>query len=93
MKRYNERPREELYDLRADPYELRNLAADPQHAARLAEMRGQLEAWMKAQGDQRTVFQEPRLLSDPASYAPVTNPPAATNASETKAPREAKNAK
>ena len=70
VKRYNERPREELYDLRADPHELRNLAADPQQAARLAEMRAQLEAWMKDQGDKLTVFNPPRLLSDPSSYAP-----------------------
>ena len=78
VKRYNERPREELYDLRADPNELRNLAADPQQASRLAEMRAQLEAWMKEQGDKRTVFNPPRLLSDPASYAPVvTEPPIA----------------
>ena len=79
--RYNQRPREELYDLAADPHEQHNLAADPHHAVRLAQMRAQLEAWMQAQGDQRTVFQEPRLLSEPASYAPVTNqPPAATPA-------------
>ncbi len=78
VKRYNERPREELYDLRADPHEQRNLAADPQHAARLAKMRAQLEAWMRDQGDQQTVFNQPRPLSDPSSYAPVlTEPPAA----------------
>ena len=76
VKRYNERPREELYDLRADPHEQHNLAADPQQAARLAEMRAQLEAWMKDQGDTLTVFNPPRLLSDPSSYAPVvTEPP------------------
>jgi arylsulfatase A-like enzyme len=75
VRRYHERPREELYDLRNDPHEQRNFATDPQHAARLAEMRTQLADWRKSQGDQRTVFNKPRPLSDPASYAPVTNPP------------------
>jgi N-sulfoglucosamine sulfohydrolase len=76
VRRYHERPREELYDLRADPYEQRNLAAEPQHAPRLAEMRARLEAWLKSEGDQPTLLNEPRLLSNPSSYAPVTNAPA-----------------
>ena len=33
------RPEEELYDLRADPYELSNLAEDAEYAAQLAQMR------------------------------------------------------
>ena len=75
VKRYHARPREELYDLRADPAEQRNLASAPAQAARLGELRSQLVAWMKAQGDAQTVFNPPRLLSEPASYAPVTNAP------------------
>ncbi len=40
------RPREAeaLYDLRTDPHETMNLAARPEHAATLAEMRGRLNA-------------------------------------------------
>jgi arylsulfatase A-like enzyme len=45
------RPREELYDLQADPHELRNLAADPAHAAPLAEHRAALEDWITRTGD------------------------------------------
>lgn len=45
------RPREELYDLLADPRELRNLAADPAHAAALAEHRAALDDWIKRTGD------------------------------------------
>jgi len=36
---------DELYDLAADPWELRNVAADPTHTATLAEMRLLLADW------------------------------------------------
>jgi arylsulfatase A-like enzyme len=52
VERYHHRPAEELYDLRADPHEQRNLAADPAHAAALAGLRADLDAWMKSQGDE-----------------------------------------
>ena len=35
----------ELYDLKSDPEELNNLAADPQHAAIANELRAQLLDW------------------------------------------------
>jgi len=83
VKRYHERPREELYDLRTDPHEQRNLAAIRNTLRASPKCARKLDTWMKAQGDQRTVFQEPRLLSEPASYAPVTNPrPPPTRAGE-----------
>ena len=70
LKRYHARPAEELYDLATDPAEQRNLAADLQHAARLAALRTDLDAWMKSQGDTQKVFAEPRLLSDPSGFGP-----------------------
>jgi N-sulfoglucosamine sulfohydrolase len=45
------RPKEELYDLKADPNELKNLAADPAHAKTLDELRGRLAAWRKQTAD------------------------------------------
>ncbi len=39
------RPAEELYDLKADPLELVNLATDPTHAATLIAMRKKLKTW------------------------------------------------
>jgi len=72
VKRYHERPAVELYDLRADPAELCNLAADPAQSARVKEIRARLEAWMREQGDKETVFSTPRLLTDPASIVPAT---------------------
>ncbi len=52
VERYRRRPAEELYDLRADPLEVRNLASDPAHADVLAGLRKDLDAWMKSQGDE-----------------------------------------
>jgi uncharacterized sulfatase len=46
-----EKPAEELYDLDADPYEVRNLAASPAQQAVLARMRRALEAWQRDTGD------------------------------------------
>lgn len=52
VRRYHTRPAEELYDLTADPWELKNLAADPAHAATLKSLSTALDAWMKDQGDE-----------------------------------------
>ena len=64
VRRYRERPAEELYDLENDPWEMNNLAAEPAHAAQLAEMRGGLDEWMKATGDKQIVAGKPLLLTD-----------------------------
>ncbi|MBS1675060.1 MAG: sulfatase [Actinobacteria bacterium] len=45
------RPVEELYDLRADPHELVNLASDAAHAAETARLSTALDTWMTACGD------------------------------------------
>ncbi len=45
------KPVEELYDTENDPDEIHDLAADPQHAAKLAEMRGALSSWQNEVGD------------------------------------------
>jgi len=50
---------EELYDVEADPHELRNLAGDPAHAAILREMRRALEAWQRDTGDRDTLGAQP----------------------------------
>jgi N-sulfoglucosamine sulfohydrolase len=84
LKRYHARPVEELYDLAADPYEQRNLAADPLHTKQLAVLRAELDAWMKSQGDQQKVFGEPRLLSNPASHGPLAEETGNTKAAPKK---------
>lgn len=45
------KPNEELYDIQSDPYEIRNLAASPEHRATLKRMRVLLEKWIEETGD------------------------------------------
>ena len=46
------RPPEELYDVRADHWEVENLAESPGHRAVLERMRGELDAWILSTDDQ-----------------------------------------
>ncbi|HEX6987675.1 MAG TPA: hypothetical protein VF170_20010, partial [Planctomycetaceae bacterium] len=77
--RYHRRPAEELFDLRSDPHELENLAADPDHAETLARLRSELDAWMAGQGDEglRTEKEVAERFLRPAARsggaAPKTN--------------------
>jgi arylsulfatase A-like enzyme len=49
--RFYHLPAEELYDVESDPYELKNLAGDPAHAATVKELRGKVDAWRVQQGE------------------------------------------
>jgi uncharacterized sulfatase len=51
VKRYRNRPAEELYDLIKDRWEMNNLAEDPKYAKIKATLKNKLQAWMKQQGD------------------------------------------
>ena len=51
MKAYLYRPKDELYDLESDPEQLVNLAEEPAHAQRTADMRAQLRRWMEENAD------------------------------------------
>ncbi len=63
--RYRTRPAEELYDVANDPWELRNLAEDPQCAEQLNILRTALDEWMKKCGDRG--LETERALPDPAA--------------------------
>ena len=71
------KPDEELFDTWNDPHELDNLAADPAHAARLAEFGSALEGWMDAVGDMGFI-DENDLIDQfwPGRRQPVTAAPA-----------------
>ena len=62
VKRYHERPAEELYDLLSDPAEKQNLADNSEHAEMLKALREKLDVWMKEQGDDGRLFNEPYPL-------------------------------
>ena len=70
------RPHEELYDLRADPYEIQNLADDPRYAADLERLRHALMQWQQTYGD-LGMIPEMELIERwrPRGVWPLTEPP------------------
>jgi arylsulfatase A-like enzyme len=63
------RPKEELYDLAADPHEINDLAANPDYAEPLAALRGRLDRWMEETDDHgRTPESDAMYDSDMAVY-------------------------
>ena len=61
---FGPRPAEELYDLRSDPDQIRNVAADPAHAEARRTLAARLDAVLREAGD-------PRLAAD----VPFERPP------------------
>ena len=53
------RPEEELYDVERDPYELTNLAEDPEYSDVLSLMRQRMEGFRTASGDRDPEFYTP----------------------------------
>jgi len=49
--RFIKRPEWELYDLKTDPWEMTNVADQPENAAIKAKLKNALEQWMQQQGD------------------------------------------
>lgn len=58
------RPAEEFYDSQADPWEIKNLIAAPEHKERIAKMRKHLDAWIKDTGDLGFVLPESKLVKE-----------------------------
>ena len=79
-----ERPEEELYAWPEDRHQVRNLAADPAHAADLAGLRRRLEGWMAACDDSGP---EPEAMvdSDMAVYLAPGRPEVERNIATMKA--------
>ncbi|MCM2373560.1 sulfatase family protein [Aporhodopirellula aestuarii] len=49
------RPEEELYDLQDDPFEMHNLATDPEYASQLGELRASVDRWIEETGDKGAI--------------------------------------
>lgn len=63
--KYQHRPARELYDVVVDPYNMNNLAEDPQHKEPLKLLHAKLETWMKACGDSGQVTEMEALQHMP----------------------------
>lgn len=51
VQRYRKRPEFELYNLDDDPYEMNNLAQQPELDSKIEELKLAIQMWMEAQGD------------------------------------------
>jgi arylsulfatase A-like enzyme len=60
---------EELYDVEADPYEIKNLANDPAYASVVKELRGKMTNWVKINND--LSFYPESILREQAFDNPV----------------------
>lgn len=72
---YGKRPREELYDLQADPQQTKNVAADPRYTAQRAALERRLMDELQRTGDPRLV-DEGRFYETPPMAGPLAEPPA-----------------
>ena len=67
-------PAEELYDIKADPHETKNLAGSPEHAAVLKELRGVLERWIDESNDQGRELEPPEIAAAKGATRPGGDP-------------------
>lgn len=72
---FGKRPAQELYDLRNDPHELKNVAEDPAYADAVRELDGRLMAELKATADPRVVGGD-EVLEHPTETKPAARPSA-----------------
>ena len=56
---FGRRPAEELYDMKQDPHQLRNLAEDEQFAEIKSSLRQKMEDYLRVTGDPRMQGQSP----------------------------------
>ena len=60
VQRFRKHPAFELFDLNKDPWELDNLAANPEYGPKVKELKASIQTWMKQQGDPGFVRKPPK---------------------------------
>ncbi|MCF7816679.1 MAG: sulfatase [Kiritimatiellales bacterium] len=68
--RYRHRPEEQLYKSNEDPYEMTDLAGNPEYAAVKTELRAELDKWMTQQGDPGAVLDSEEMQTANLKNAP-----------------------
>ncbi len=71
---YGKRPREELYDLKADPQQSKNVASEARYASTRAQLEGRLMDELKRTGDPRLV-EDGKFFETPPMSGPVNEGP------------------
>lgn len=69
---YGKRPREELYDLKADPQQSKNVAAEPRYAKQRAALEQRLMDELKRTGDPRLI-DDGKFFETPPMSGPTTD--------------------
>ena len=75
---YGKRPREELYDLKADPHQVKNVATDAKYAQTRAQLEKRLMDELRRTGDPRLVddgkfFETPPMAGPVGDERPARN--------------------
>ena len=73
---YARRPPEELYDLRSDPHQMKNVAAETKYQEPRAELQRRLLEELKRTGDPRMI-DDGKFFETPPMAGPVAPRPAA----------------
>ena len=70
------KPQEELYDLKADPFELTNLASSEKHTAELTRLRKEMDRWLIYANDLGAIPEKELILRmwNGNNKPPVTEP-------------------
>lgn len=86
---YGKRPREELYDLKADPHQVKNVAADAKYASVKAELERRLMDELRRTNDPRLI-DDGRFFETPPMAGPTDDTGATKKNGEAKSPRKGK---